>query len=140
MSSQKAADYANALTAARRQAEIFFYQPIRQWLKIQVRLGNLTKNEASQTFNFEEVTTQTIDFKSEDWEETWSYGGHETHYGRCIQIPFGFFDDETPYLKEADDYEYEQEQRREATRARTGLAKIRRLESELAEARKKAGL
>lgn len=138
--STEAKDLANELTNAKRRASSFFYPRIQQWLKIQVRLDKINKKDADREFHFDEITEHTIDFISEDWEETWSYGGHEQHFGHTIQIPFGFFDDATPYLKQADDYEYQMEQRKTDSLQRSRLATVKRLESELSAARKNAGL
>lgn len=134
--SQEAKDLANELTNAKRRANTFFYTRIQQWLKIQVRLNNFSKTDASRDFEFDEITDTTIDFTSEDWEETWSYGGHENHYGRTIQIPFDFFDDETPYLKKADDYESEIERLQKVREKRIKKEHVKKLEAQLEAARK----
>lgn len=138
--SQKARDLAHAVEAANRQASAFFYPHVQQWLKIQFRLGRLNQKDADREFTFDEITEDTIDFISEDWEETWAFGGREQHFGHAIRIPFAFFDDETPFLKEADDFEYKVEQSKKSSLERSRLATVKRLESELAEARKNAGL
>lgn len=134
--SQEAKDLANELTHAKRRANTFFYTRIQQWLKIQVRLGKITKVDAERDFEFVEIHDDHIEFESDDWEETWSYGGHETHYGNTIRIPLAFFDDETPFLKEADDYELERERLKKVREKRDAEGTIKRLEAQLKAARK----
>lgn len=78
---------------AKMNLEEFFNPHVDAWLEIQVTLGKLTKDEAGQTFSYDCTDPEGIWFASEDWEETWQYGGYERHCGREIAIPFEFFDD-----------------------------------------------
>lgn len=86
---------------AKTEFEEFVTPYIDAWLEIEVSLGNLSKEDAAQTFSYDCTDPKGIWFASEDWEETWQYGGYEKHYGREVLVPFEFFEDMQTFQDEA---------------------------------------
>ena len=137
MSSHEVSLLAHGLLAAQRIFEEKTASAVREWVELRVLHLDLWPSDASRPFRFVELTDSDkgLIFESEDWEETWQYGGHETHSGRSIIIPFDFFDDPEPYREKAYKLKQDRKDREALAKEQSRKAEILRLERELAKAR-----
>lgn len=111
---------------------------VREWVELAVKKQHLTPEEAGRDFHLDDLTTDDtgLIFESEDWEETWQYGGYEKHYGRSITIPFDFFDNPQPYRDAAEKELQDRIAFKNRFEARDKQQRVKDLERQLAKARK----
>lgn len=135
--SDKAKNLALAYENIQKEMEGFFEPHIKAWLQVQVDENSLTKEEAEADFHYSGESWNGLAFESEDWEETWQYGGYEKHYGREISIPFEFFDNPEEYVAKAKAKKEAAVLQRRAEKLAHEQAKVARLQRqlELAQAR-----
>lgn len=128
---------ANGLLAAQRHFEEATRLSVREWAQLRVKHLDLLPSDASREFKFDDLTDDDkgMIFVSEDWEETWSYGGNEQHCGRTIVVPFAFFDDPQPFRDEAEKLVENRKLRQANIKEQNRKAEIARLEAQLAKAR-----
>lgn len=141
MSKLQAKCLTNALVKAIDEAGEFFETHIANWLDIEIMMGRINIEEAEQDFHFKEVTDTGIVFESDCWEDEYSYGSSTgVKYGATFKIPFGYFDDPSPFLEEARIHRENKEARQQAEAEREKIAHIANLEAALHKARQQAGL
>lgn len=138
MTSSEISMLAHGLLGAKRIFEEKTEPFVEEWAQLRVKHLDLLPSEASRDFHFVDLTTDDkgLIFESEDWEETWQYGGYEKHYGRTITIPFDFFDNPQPYRDEAEELVRQREQHKIDQIQRDKANRIKDLERQLAKARK----
>lgn len=141
MSAQEIRDLAHGMLAAKRIFDEATAPFVKDWLELAVKKQHLTPQEAARHFQFDDfgylkASGDCLIFESEDWEETWQYGGYEKHYGRSITIPLEFFDDPEPFRVEADREVEARLAFKNRRETRDKQQRIKDLEAQLAKARK----
>lgn len=138
---EKALELTSTFDALREKMETFFQPHIEAWIQTQVALNRMDKKDAEQEFVYSETTETSVIFESEDWEETWRYGGYEKHYGRSISIPLAFIDNPEQFLKDAKETQASAARQQEIQRLASQQQEIQRLQRqlEIAESNFKAG-
>lgn len=131
--SDTARNLVQSFEAAKQNLETFFAPFVQEWLQVKYAEGKLTKEEIENDFHFDSASdhAQEVYFASEDWEETWQYGGYEKHYGREIAIPFEFFDDPAKYNEKAQALKKLRELEKEAASLAAKQANVARLQRQL---------
>lgn len=129
--SEQAKNLSTAYENLKQEMEEFFEPHVKAWVKVQVNENKLTQEEADRDFTYSEDVNNGICFASEDWEETWQYGGYEKHYGREIVIPFDFFDNPDLYVKKAELERKAAEAKRKAESLAYQQAEVARLQRQL---------
>lgn len=137
MTSQEITSLAHGLLAAQRIFAEKTAPFVKEWAQLRVLHLDLMPSEADRDFTFVDMIEEdrVLIFDSEDWEESWQYGGHEKHWGRMLDIPFDFFDDPQPYRDEANQLVRDREARGALAMEQARNARIAALEAELAKAR-----
>ena len=135
----KAQDLANRLASVKLEADVFFQPFISDWLSILRKTKTwLTEEDSCQLFHFVEINDVGITFASDDWDEYAGLGGYDTRPGQEITIPFDFFDDPTPFRDHANQVADERAKNAQKSEKRAAQATVKRLQSELKDAQKKA--
>lgn len=129
----KARMLVQSFDAAKQELEEFYAPFVQDWLQIQYAENKLTKEEIENDFHFDSASENAheVYFASEDWEETWQYGGYEKHYGREIAIPFEFFDNPVKYNEKAQALKKLRELEQEAARLAAQQENVKRLQRKL---------
>lgn len=135
----KAKDLAHRLTDLHKEADAFFPPHINDWLTIVRKTKPYwADKDFQQDFHFSGINDEGITFNSEEWEETWGYGGHETYPAQEITIPFDFFDNPQPFHDHANQVVAERDRNAQKSKKRAAQAMVKQLQFELKEAQKKA--
>lgn len=137
--SDKARNLVQSFEAAKQELDTFFEPFVKEWLQVQYAENKLTKEEIENDFHFDSASDNAneVYFASEDWEETWQYGGYEKHYGREIAIPFDFLDDPKKYNEKAQALKKLRELEKEAATLAARQAEVERLQKQLTLAQKR---
>lgn len=139
MSSKKAYELATQLFNLKEDAEEFFEPFLDLWKGIELKsTPYFRKQDAERHFTLTDIHASQLGtkliFDSEPWEETWSYGGHETHYGHTLSIPLEFFDNPEKYEEDAQDIVNSRISQAKQAELDLKRRAIEDLEAELAEA------
>ena len=129
-----------ALQDRQRQFHQFTDSHVKEWAQLQVKHNRLDPADTEREFMFDGFTSQQAEndalfFTSEDWEDTWAYGGAEHHYGETLCIPLDFFDNPEGYRAAAELVASSREAREAYNKAESKKARIALLEIQLANAR-----
>lgn len=131
---------ANSILAKQEEFAQLIGPQLQDWLDLQVKQGSLDKQDADRDFVLEDTTEKGLIFRSEDWEETWQYGGHESHSGRTVVVPFDFLDDPAPFHEKIDKLLRDRADRNKEIATTARFNRVKQLEDQLAKAKEEAGL